>query len=241
MPERDGRRRRGWTTRTLGVAAIAGLATLGPPAAATETLVPIRGTVTDETGAPLPGQVVRLLKSRTILNLTGFKSRDQNVEDVRTATDEHGFFEFSLTVDPQFRYYYLRFYDPQGFDVVKYRLPEDREITSRVRRGRPVQEAVVLKLQPDWPKVKALVDQYGPASPVGQVLRSLGLPSRRTPQGSGRELWEYDAAKVAYLIEGSKVVETHRLSGTATTAAPATTGDGTSEDRPEPATRVEGP
>jgi hypothetical protein len=34
------------------------------------------------------------------------------------------------------------------------------------------------------------------------------------PQGAGRELWEYDAAGISYLIEGGKVLKTVRSSGT---------------------------
>jgi len=71
-------------------------------------MVQVRGTVTDGSGAPVPGHIVRLLKSRTIVNLARFATRDQNVEEVRATTDEHGFFEFGFPVDPQFRYYYLR-------------------------------------------------------------------------------------------------------------------------------------
>ncbi len=235
-----GRRPRVGSLAAAGAASMACLLAFAPSAAAREgKVVVVRGTITDESGAPVPAHVVRLLKSRTIVNLAGFKSRDQNVEEIRAATDEHGFFEFNFPVDPEFRYYYLRFYDPQVFDAVKYRLPEDRDISRRSREGRPVQVSVVLRFREDWPKVQVLIDQYGPASSCGQVLRALGIPSRRTPAGPGRELWEYDVAKVSYLVEGDKVLETHRLE--AQGASRETAGDGTAPDRPVPATRVEGP
>ncbi len=157
--------------------------------------------------------MVRLLKSRTIVRLGGLRSLDQSVEEKRATTDPLGFFELECSADPEFPYYYLRFYDPKGFDSVKYRLPEDREITKRVRQGRPVEVSVPLKLQPDWPKVKALIDAYSPGSQMGQVLRSLGLPTSRAPEGPGRELWIYDRAGVAYLVEGPKVIETRTLPG----------------------------
>jgi hypothetical protein len=67
---------------------------------------------------------------------------------------------------------------------------------------------LVLDLQPGWPEVEALIREYGVGTQRGQILRSLGLPSRRLPQGPGRELWEYDDARVSYLIEGGKVLET---------------------------------
>ncbi len=244
MSWRDRARRRPGRPRSgaaLAILAGALLAVAPRSAARSGHTVVVRGTVTDESGRPVPGHTVRLLKSRTIVNLAGFKTQDQNVEEVRASTDAHGFFEFNFPVDPQFRYYSLRFYDPKSFDAVKYRLPEDRDISRTARQGRPVQATVVLKLQPDWPKVKALVDQYGPASHCGQIVRALGLPSRRTSQGEGRELWEYDEARVAYLVEGSKVLETRRLPSAASGAPAAGSAGQTPEDRPEPATRVEEP
>jgi hypothetical protein len=169
--------------------------------------------VIDENGAGVPGQTVRLLKSRTYVKLGGLKSLDQSLEDIRGTTDNLGFFEFEYRVDASFPYYYLRFYDPKTFDVVKYQLPQDRDVTKRLRSRRAVQVTVPLRYQPDWSKVAALVESYPPGSQVGQVVRSLGLPSSRSSEGPGRELWTYDKAGVVYLIEGSRVVETRSLPG----------------------------
>ncbi|MFQ5877183.1 MAG: carboxypeptidase-like regulatory domain-containing protein [Acidobacteriota bacterium] len=201
--------------RSAALAAVAvaltSLLTLQHPAAGRERQVQVRGRLTDESGAPVPGQTVRLLKSRTIVDLKALEKRSQDVEQTRVTTDAHGFYEMSFTVDPRFRYYYLRFYDPKQFDAVKYRLPDDRDISRRARRGRPVHADAVFEFHPDWPEVKALIDRYGPATHVGQILRTLGLPTRRTPQASGRELWVYDPAGVSYLLEGMRVVQTrHR-------------------------------
>ena len=198
--------------------------------------VAVRGRVSDEEGGVVPGHAVRLLKSRKILSLGSFSSRDQSVEQVRAETDGHGFFEFRFPVDPQFRYYYLRFYDPASFDAVKYRLPEDREISRKVRQGRDVQVSAVLKLHPGWPEVKATIDQYGSASQCGQVLRALGLPTRRIPQDEGRELWEYDPAGVSYLVESGRVLSTRR-----TGAAQTPVLDDGTKDRPVGAERVDEP
>lgn len=227
----------GWPAPAVLLGVVLSLVAVAP-GGASGGVISIRGSISDEAGAPIPGQTIRLLKSRSILKLSGLTTVDQNVEEVRAGTDPHGFFEFSVTPDPNFRYYYLRFYDPQGFDAVKYRLPDDREISRKVRQGRPVQESVVLRLQSDWPKVKALIDEYGPASHCGQILRALGLPTRRAPQGADRELWEFDAAGVAYLVEGQKVLETRRL---AATAQPPRQDDGSSPDHPQPAARVDEP
>ncbi|HET6278926.1 MAG TPA: carboxypeptidase-like regulatory domain-containing protein [Candidatus Polarisedimenticolia bacterium] len=175
--------------------------------------IQVRGRVTDATGAAVPGHSVRLLKSRTIVNLGTFKKRDQNVEELSSTTDAHGFFEFKFPLDKKFRHYYLRFYDPDDFDLIKYRLPADKDISSKARKARAVQADVILELQPGWPEVEALIRQYGPGTQRAQILRALGLPSRRVPQSPGREVWEYDAAGIAYLIEGEKVVETRRDHG----------------------------
>jgi hypothetical protein len=182
-------------------------------------VVAARGRVTDESGSAVPGHAVRLLKSRSVIQIGGLKSRDQHVEELRATTDEHGFFEFDFPADSQFPYYYLRFYDPKNYDAVKYRLPEDQDISQRVRAGRPVQVMAVLKFHPDWPQVQALIDRLGAGSHCGQILRSLGLPSSRTPREAGRELWTFEKAGVSYLVEGSKVLETHKLDRTAPSGA----------------------
>ena len=201
-----------------------------------EGRVTVRGRITDETGEGVAGQVVRLLKSRTYVKITGLRQLDQIVEDARASTDALGFYEFEYRPDPAFPYYYLRFYDPKTFDAVKYRLPDDRDISKRLRSGRPVQVATSLRFQPDWPKVKTLLDTYPPGSQVGQVLRSLGLPSGRAPEGPGRELWTYDRAGVAYVVEGTRIIETRQLPGGAKSAS-----DGPGKDEPSPAVRVDGP
>ena len=221
------------------VSAASVLLVLAPAAAyaqAEEARVALRGRVIDETGEGVAGQTVRVLKSRTYVKLGGLRSLDQSVEDAKSATDPLGFFEFEYRPDPAFPYYYLRFYDPKTFDAVKYRLPEDRDVSKRLRSGRPVEVTVSLRFQPDWPKVKALLDTYPPGSQVGQVLRSLGLPSGRAPEGPGRELWTYDKVGVSYLIEGVKIIETRQLPGGAKSASGEPEKDG-----PVPAVRVDGP
>jgi len=222
----------------VGGALLALLVSAPAPAQAADAAgtIKVRGRVIEETGDGVPAQVVRLLKSRTYLKLGGLRSLDQSVEEKRATTDALGFFEIECPADPGFPYYYLRFYDPKGFDAVKYRLPEDRDISKRVRQGRSVEVSVSFKLQADWPKVKALIDQYTPASQVGQVLRSLGLPTSRAQEGPGRELWTYERAGVAYLVEGAKVIETRSLPGGSRSA-----GDATGKDEPVPAVRVDGP
>jgi hypothetical protein len=106
---------------------------------AREKRIDVRGRVIDATGAAVPGHSVRLLKARTIVNLGTFKKSEQNVEELSATTDAHGFFEFNFPLDKKFRYYYLRFYDPDDFDAIKYRLPADKDISSKARKGRAIQ------------------------------------------------------------------------------------------------------
>jgi hypothetical protein len=199
-----------------------------------EVHVSVRGRVIDEAGEGVAGQAVRLLKSRTYVKLGGLRSLDQSVEDAKVTTDSLGFFEFDYRLDPAFPYYFLRFYDPKTFDAVKYRLPEDRDVSKKMNSGRPVQVTASLRFQPDWPKVKALLETYSPASQVGQVLRSLGLPSAKAAEGPGRELWTYDKAGVSYVVEGARIIETRRLPG-----GPKSAAGEPGKDEPIPAVRMD--
>lgn len=174
--------------------------------------VVVRGQITDASGQPVAGHTVRLLKARTYVTLTNFKfnKRSQDLEEARTTTDRHGFYEFTFPVDRDFRYYYLRFYDPAGFDAVRFRVPEDRDVSRRARKGRPVLANVELRTNPEWPEVKRMIDRYGQASDLGRILRAVGLPTRRTGEPGGREIWWYDDHDVSYVLQGEKVLKTRR-------------------------------
>ena len=191
----------------LILAAGAGVARGGPGPE-----VVVRGQMTDESGQPVSGHAVRLIKARTYVTLANFKfnKQSQDLEEARTTTDRHGFFEFTFPVDPDFRYYYLRFYDPAVFDSVRFRVPADRDVSRRARKGRPVLANVELRANPEWPEVKSLIDRYGPASDLGRILRAVGLPTRRTGEPGGREIWWYDAHDVSYVLQGEKVLKTRR-------------------------------
>lgn len=198
-----------------------------------ETVVTVRGTVAETGGAPVPGNAVRILKTRTVYSLKAPRSQDQGVEEIRALTDAQGKFSLDLTLDPKFKYYYVRFYDPKEFDSVKYRLPLDLDISRPVKSGAPVELNGVLELQPTWPEVRKLVDEYGAASRRGQIVRALGLPTRRVSGEEGREIWTYDAAGVSYVLEGDKVIETRRM------PVPAADGTPVPVDAPQPAERVD--
>lgn len=210
------------TLVTGGLVAGAWLALLPPPgtAASAGAAMTIRGQVTDATGAPVAADTVRLLKTRKVRVLGAAPDADQAIEEARARTDAEGRFTIDAAVDHAFPFWFVRFYDPGTFDGVKYRLPADLDISRQVREGASIDAGVVLKFHPDWPQVRALVEDYGAASRRGQIVRSLGLPTRRTAGEEGREIWEFAKAGVTYVLEGDRVVETRRTKPAAEPPAP---------------------
>jgi hypothetical protein len=201
-------------------------------AAERDAALTIRGAVSDASGAVVPAATIRVLKTRRVRVLGAAPDADQAVEEARGRTDALGRYSIDVPVDHAFPFWFVRFYDAKSFDAVKYRLPQDADISRQVRAGTTIEASAVLQFHPDWLQVKALVDQYGAASRRGQILRSLGLPPRRLPQDGGREIWEYPAAGVAYLLDGDRVVETRHFE-------PAPASASTSD--PVAAGKVEGP
>lgn len=196
----------------IGIALLAALlaAAPGAGAASPDPAVVVKGSLTEANGTPAAFQTVRLIKTRKVRGVSDRKARAQEVEEARTRTDASGSFRFEIPADPQFPFWFVRFYDPNEFDTVKYLLPSDADVSRAVHDGYGIEVSAILKPHPEWPKVKALVDQYGPGSQRGQILRSLGLPTRQEPRDEGKELWVYSGAGVTYLLEGDKVLETHR-------------------------------
>ena len=212
-------------SRRVGIGiALTALLAVSPAvlSAAPEQTVVVNGQLVeaDGDGTPVAFQTVRLIKTRKIRSVSDRKAQAQEVEEARTRTDASGNFRFEIPSDLSFPFWFLRFYDPKEFDTVKYQIPPDHDVSRPVHDGFGAQVRVALLFHRDWPKVKELVERYGAGSQRGQILRSLGLPTRQ-PQEDGRELWVYAASGVSYLFEGDKVVETRRGKEAATTAQPA--------------------
>ena len=182
-------------------------------AAAGRAEVVIRGTVKDQGGSPLADYPVRLIKTKTILNLLHFSTTSQQQEEARTQTDASGGFELRLVPDPGYDYFYLRFYDPKSFDPVRYSVPGDLDITRRFKTETEVVVDPVIQDHPDWPLVEGMIREFGGDSNRGRILRSLGLPERRETfaGAAGRENWWYYAKGICYQLQSDAVLKIRRF------------------------------
>ena len=180
--------------------------------AAPATEIVIRGTVKDQAGGPMKEYPVRLIKTKTILNLLHFSTGSQQQEQARTLTDALGAYELRLVPDPKYDYFYLRFYDPKSFDPVRYGVPGDVDVTRRLKTGPEVVVDQVIRDHPGWGTVEAMLREFGGDSNRSRILLSLGLPERReTFAGSpGRENWWYYAKGVCYQLQSDEILKVRR-------------------------------
>ncbi|MFQ5767740.1 MAG: hypothetical protein ACE5ID_07130 [Acidobacteriota bacterium] len=173
--------------------------------------VPLHGRVTDANGQGVADLPVRVLATRRVLRFLSVSTAPAQAELAATRTDENGFYEIEVPRSRDYDYYFLRFYDSSGFDLVKYALPPDVEITRRLRATWPVKVDEVLEFDAGWEAARRLVDLYGKDSLRGKIIRSLGVPDRTTrtftPAGVERETWWFDRAGLAYIIEDGVVQE----------------------------------
>jgi hypothetical protein len=201
-----------WATKTA--AALFTAALLGSRLLSAEAgrEVVLRGTVKDQAGAPLAGYPIRLIKTKTILNLLHFSTGSQQQEGARTQTSASGEFEMRVVPDPKYDYFYLRFYDAASFDPVRYQVPGDKDVTRPLKSGTEVVVEEVIQDNPDWSRVEAMLKEFGAESNRGRILRALGLPERReTVAGSpGRENWWYYTKGICYQLQSDEVLKIRR-------------------------------
>ena len=190
-------------------------ATLLPSSASADWLKPtdiiVRGRVTNAQGEGVAGIPVRVLATRRVVRFLTVESRPAEKEVFVGTTDANGFYELTMEKLRDYDFYFLRFYDSAGFDGVRYAVPSDVEITSRISKRRPVVEDLLLADSPEWDAVERLVALYGEGSTRGRIVRDLGVPDR-TERRSGedgieRETWWFETAGVAYIIEDGRVLE----------------------------------
>src|SRR5437867_2152539 len=113
------------TLTMAGMGTLAAVLVLAPSASAQERAessnkIVIHGIIRDQAGHPMADYPVRLIKTKTTLNLLHFSTGSRQVEYGRTQTDSQGRFELGVLPDAKFDYFYLRFYDPKSFDPVRY-------------------------------------------------------------------------------------------------------------------------
>jgi hypothetical protein len=187
--------------------AMALLAAVFAPLQAAERVVHVQGRILDPDGSGLERQTVRLFKTRRGFEVGGFSSGGQVAEAARVETDRQGFYEIRIPRDRSYDHYFLRFYDPQRFDRVRFHLPDDREITRDLRRREVLRVDVTLRWHETWPDVRRRLDAVGEDSPKGRVLRTMGLPetesTARGPEGL-REEWWYHTRGVVYFFSSGK-------------------------------------
>lgn len=167
----------------------------------------LQGSVVNEDGQPVSGLPVRLLMTRNLLRPMKMESEDQVVEAAKTLTGDDGFFEMEVDRMEGYEKFFLRFYDSGAFDSVRYRIPEDREITRKWKQKRPIIVTVVLQDSPDWPEVQEWIGRYGEGSDPALILRSLGLPDRVVDSGQeGVVDWCFDKHGICYHLKGDEVL-----------------------------------
>lgn len=203
--------------RCAGAGLIAAVALLVPENGSAARTIPkfrIRGSVIDEDGQPVGDLTVWLLKTRSLIQPGKLALESQVVEAGRVATDGNGFFELEADRDSAYRGYFLRFYDPKGFDAVRFRIPEDRDITRKWRGKRPIIVTAVLRFSEQWPEVRAWIARYGPDSPAARLLQSLGLPDQVADSDrEGVVDWCFDAPGICYHLKGNEVLGQERRPG----------------------------
>jgi len=185
---------------------VALLVAMAASAVAAERLVDVRGRLTGPDGRGAEGQTVRLIKTRRQVSLGRFESGGQIAEAARVATDADGFYQISVPRDRSFDAYYLRFYDPNSFDTVQFRIPADREITHDVKHAGTLRVDLAMEWNPSWPETLRRIAAEGADTPKGKILRTLGVPEREGlgtgPDGPREEWWYHSRGAVYFFRDG---------------------------------------
>jgi len=175
----------------------------------------VTGVVTDERGNPVAGTPV-LLVSRTLTlsqkSLGDFEERGPR-QELRTVTDEAGRYRFEFVPAELGNNIFLVFYATEGFDAVRFEKPETPvsgfygrgvvDVTMLLDRQREVVWNAVLRTHPDWDKVQKRLQEYGPSSDRGRILRQFGLPEKEEQVGDSEVWWYYSKGQSFRFVGGS--------------------------------------
>jgi len=197
-----------WTRPVLVRSIVAGAAISWALASAPEAGLPLRaarrlvvqGRVTSPSGSAMAGWPVSLIGTQRYIEFSRYSSGGQVATLASGTTDENGYFSFDLPKARGFQYWFVRFADKEHLDPVRYRTPDDVEVTTDVRRGRVAQVQMTIKDHPDWAEVERLISEAGGESTQrGGILRTLGLPEKRSrSESTGEEEWWYFTKGVLY-------------------------------------------
>jgi hypothetical protein len=153
---------------------------------------------------------VRVIQGRRDFQIREWSFSDEMTDELLTRTDGDGFYEAELTSDPDYRYFWLRFYEPGSFDDVRYRRPDDVDISRKVRGGRRVVRQVTLEDHPDWPRVREWITRLGEESDRARLVRGLGLPDRHEEIDGVESFW-YTRRGTVFRFQGDRFLSEERL------------------------------
>lgn len=169
--------------------------------------VTIEGQVFDAGGRPLAGIRVAVLERGTGSPFDVLRRDLAAREVVRRPTDRAGLFRIDLHVPDVSGRLFVRCYDEESWDHVRYGVPQDVDVTHDLRRrGRAV---VTCKVDdsPVWQELAHRIERVGGvATERGRILRAHGLPAETVTKADGFTEWRYDA--VSYVFDGETLVRT---------------------------------
>lgn len=167
--------------------------------------IQVSGRITDAAGNGVGDVALRLFQGRRDFQLKGWEFQDEMKDEFLVRTDQDGFFDVELDPDPEYRHFWLRFYDPETFDYVRYQAPEDLDITGRVLEGRALVRHITLPDSTEWPLVQEWMRRLGRDSKAAQLVRMMGVPDRHEEENGITSLW-YPSKGVVYRFEGGRYV-----------------------------------
>ncbi len=164
----------------------------------------IRGAVVNESGYPVPNTPVRLISQRVEENLQAPTPSILDRKVIETRTDSKGLYEIVALIDSYYNSYVLSFYSEGQFDSILYTVPPDEDISNAVFNEETTEITVnrTLTYNPQWPEIKAKIEELGANSDQGRILRLRGMPDKvenfTVQKGEQGELWWYYSKGFCY-------------------------------------------
>lgn len=164
----------------------------------------IRGAVVNESGYPVPSTPVRIISQRVEEKLQASTPSVLEKKVIETRTDSKGLYEIVALIDPYYNRYLLSFYSENQFDSILYTIPPNEDISSAVFKEGIAEITVnrTLRYNPQWPEIKARIEELGANSDQGRILRLRGMPDKvenfTLKKGENGELWWYYSKGFCY-------------------------------------------